>query len=130
MGTPVVSFLIVNYKVADLVHDAVKSIQQHVNNPYEIIILDNASEDGSVESLSGKYESTQVIASETNHGFGVGNNLAYEYASGKYIFLLNPDTILTDDSVDRMIKYLEDHPAVGMVDRVYADNRVFTHPIF
>lgn len=115
MGTPVVSFLIVNYKVADLVHQSIQSIEEHVKTPYEIIIVDNASEDGSVESLMGYYDHTRVIASERNLGFGAGNNLAYKYAKGEYIFLLNPDTLLTDDSVDRMIAYLKNSSTTGLV---------------
>jgi hypothetical protein len=115
MDTPLISFLIVNYKVADLVHQAIQSIQEQVRSDYEIIVLDNASEDGSFESLEGKYPRTKVIASDVNHGFGVGNNLAYESAKGEFIFLLNPDTILIDDSVDRMAEYLKSNPEVGMV---------------
>lgn len=115
MGQSVVSFLIVNYKVGELVHQAIQSIEQHVQTPYEIIIFDNDSQDGSVESLAGKYKHTKVIASGKNRGFGTGNNRAYKYATGEYIFLLNPDTILFDDSVDRMIEFLRANSGVGMV---------------
>lgn len=115
MDSPVISFLIVNYKVGELVHQSIQSIQKHVKTPFEIIVFDNASEDGSFESLYGKYQHTRVIESNQNLGFGVGNNEAYKYASGKYIFLLNPDTLLIDDSVDRMVSYLDIHPKVGLV---------------
>ncbi len=115
MDTPLISFLIVNYKVADLVHQSIQSIQSHVSSSYEIIVLDNASVDGSVESLQDTYPNTRIISSEVNHGFGVGNNLAFDYAKGEFIFLLNPDTILLDDSVDRMAAYLKQKPEVGLV---------------
>ena len=115
MDTPLISFLIVNFKVADLVHQSIESIEKQVNSSYEIIVLDNASGDGSYESLKGTYKNTRVIASDVNHGFGVGNNLAYEHAKGAFIFLLNPDTILIDDSVDRMADYLKSNPEVGLV---------------
>ncbi len=115
MGTPVVSFLIVNYKVGDLVHQSIQSIEKHVKTPYEIIVFDNASNDGSTQSLMGQYDNTRVIASENNLGFGAGNNQAYKYSSGEFIFLLNPDTILIDDSVDRMIAYLKANQKTGLV---------------
>lgn len=124
MGKSVVSFLIVNYKVGELVHQAIQSIQKQVNIPYEIIVFDNASNDGSVESLQGVYEHTKVIACSENLGFGAGNNRAFEYAKGDYIFLLNPDTIVIDDSVDEMVRYLQNHPQVGLVSPklLYADH--------
>ena len=115
MGKSLVSFLIVNYKVGELVHQSIQSIQQHVKSPYEIIVFDNASDDGSAESLKGIYKNTTVVCSSENLGFGAGNNRAYECAKGQYIFLLNPDTIITDGSVDRMINYLQSNPEVGMV---------------
>ena len=115
MDSPLISFLIVNYKVGDLVEQAIKSIEAKVSTNYEIIVLDNASEDGSVEKLTGKFEHTTVIASSENLGFGAGNNVAYTYSKGDYIFLLNPDTLIIDDSVDRMVQYLKAHPNVGLV---------------
>lgn len=115
MDTPLVSILVVNYKVSELVHQSIQSIEKFVKTPYEVIILDNDSRDASVESLNNKYEFTKIIASTKNLGFGAGNNRAYEEAKGKYIFLLNPDTILIDDSLDRMVNYLEIHSEVGLV---------------
>lgn len=115
MDTPLVSILVVNYKVSELVHQSIQSIQKFVTIPYEVIVVDNDSKDGSVESLDNVYPHTRIIASRENLGFGAGNNKAYEKAKGKYIFLLNPDTILIDDSVDRMVDYLEAHKEVGLV---------------
>lgn len=115
MGTPVVSFLIVNYKVGDLVHQSIQSIEKHVKTPYEIIVFDNASNDGSVEGLIGQYDHTRVIASDKNLGFGAGNNQAYKYSRGEFIFLLNPDTILFDDSVDRMVEFMKTDEETGLV---------------
>lgn len=86
MGAPVISFLIVNYKVGDLIHQSIQSIEQHVYTPYEIIVFDNASNDGSVESLMGAYNNTRVIASDKNLGFGMGNNEAFKHSKGEYIF--------------------------------------------
>ena len=114
MDSHLISFIIVNYKVSKLVKQSIESIFRHVKTPFEIIVYDNASDDGSVEFLNGKFANTKVIASDKNLGFGTGNNRAFEHANGNYIFLLNPDTILIDDSVDRMINFMEKHPDAGL----------------
>lgn len=114
MDSPVVSFLIVNYKVGELVHQSIKSIEKWVKTPYEIIVFDNDSQDGSVQSLNGKYRYTKVIASKKNLGFGAGNNQAFEYSRGEFIFLLNPDTLLIDHSVDQMISFMKREKKVGL----------------
>lgn len=115
MDTNLVSFIIVSYKVKDLLHQALKSIEENVLTSYEIIVVDNNSEDSTVESLKGKYKNLKVIASKENLGFGAGNNLAYQHARGKYIFFLNPDVIVFDNSIDNMIKYMEIKENVGLV---------------
>lgn len=114
MDSPVVSFLIVNYKVGELVHQSIQSIEKWVKTPYEIIVFDNDSQDGSVQSLNGKYRHTKVIASKKNLGFGAGNNQAFEYSKGEFIFLLNPDTLMIDHSVDQMISFMKREKKVGL----------------
>ncbi|MCG8372719.1 MAG: glycosyltransferase family 2 protein, partial [Balneolales bacterium] len=115
MDSHLISFIIVNYKVGHLVHQAIQSIEKHVKTPYEIIVFDNNSDDGSVESLMGQYDHTRVIASDENLGFGAGNNQGFRHTKGDFIFLLNPDTILIDDSVDRMVQFMLEDENVGLV---------------
>lgn len=112
-----VSIIIVNYHSADLVVDCINSVFEKVNNlKYEIIVVDNASEDGSVEKLEQIF-GTQiiVISSEKNLGFGKANNLGVTKARGKYLFLLNPDTILVNDAIQYLYDYMEQHSEAGVV---------------
>lgn len=111
-----VSIIIVNYHSADLVVECINSIYQKTENIiYEIIVVDNASEDDSVEKLSLIYGSKiKLIVSEENLGFGKANNLGARYANGKYLFMLNPDTILVNNAIKILYDYLEKNPKIGI----------------
>ena len=111
-----VSIIIVNYHSADMVIDCVNSIFQKTQGlSYEIIVVDNASGDGSVETLRSTFgETVTVIGSPVNLGFGKANNLGAEKACGKYLFLLNPDTVLVNNAIWILWEYLEYNPGVGV----------------
>lgn len=111
-----VSIIIVNFHSADLVADCIRSIEEKTKNVnYEIIVVDNASGDGSVEKLRGLFgDKILVVASEENLGFGKANNLGSISAQGRYLFMLNPDTILVNDAISILYQYLEEHPEVGV----------------
>lgn len=111
-----VSIIIVNYHSADLVVECINSIYQKTENIiYEIIVVDNASEDDSVEKLSLIYgNKIKLIVSEENLGFGKANNLGARYAKGKYLFMLNPDTILVNNAIKILYDYLEKNPKIGI----------------
>lgn len=112
-----VSVIIVNYHSAALVVDCIKSIQKQTQElEYEIIVVDNASGDGSVELLEKSFDgSVRLIASEQNLGFGKANNLGARRAQGKYLFLLNPDTILVNNAVKILYDALESDSSLGVV---------------
>ena len=111
-----VSIIIVNYHSAGMVIDCINSIFDKTHGvTYEIIVVDNASNDGSVERLSDAFgDKIKVIASEENLGFGKANNLGAKHASGKYLFLLNPDTVLINDAIGILHDYMESNPHVGV----------------
>jgi GT2 family glycosyltransferase len=110
------SIIIVNWNVAELLAGAIQSI---LNNPptgdYEIIVVDNASKDNSLEMLASDFPAVKVIANEQNEGFGNANNRGMEVAKGEHIFLLNPDTVVIGDALDQLIGVLKNHPEIGMV---------------
>ena len=109
------SIIIVNYHSAGMVIDCINSIREKTeNNTYEIIVVDNASGDGSVELLRQTFPEITVIASDVNLGFGKANNLGAKQAKGKYLFLLNPDTILVNDAIGILYRYLEANPSTGV----------------
>ncbi|MBN8705711.1 MAG: glycosyltransferase family 2 protein [Bacteroidetes bacterium] len=110
-----VSIIIVNYRVPQLLNACLASIRNQVKVQYEVIVTDNASNDGSVEMIREKHPWVKLIASPVNTGFSAGNNLAMPFATGDYIFFLNPDTIVVKDSVDVLCQYLDSHPETGLV---------------
>lgn len=110
-----VSIVIVNYHSAQMVIDCIRSVREQTKqNTYEIIVVDNASGDGSVELLRGTFPEITMIASDENLGFGKANNLGAREATGKYLFLLNPDTILVNDAIGILVDYLEKNSGVGV----------------
>lgn len=110
-----VSVVIVNYNVRDFLHQALVSIQKSLKGiKSEIIVVDNASDDGSVEMLHRQFPRVQVISNPGNIGFAKANNQALKQTSGKYILCINPDTVVQEDTIRVMVGYLEDHPEVGM----------------
>lgn len=111
-----VSIIIVNYHSAGMVIDCINSIYDKTQSvSYEIIVVDNASDDGSVERLTEVFgDRIKLIASPENLGFGKANNLGAAQASGKYLFLLNPDTVLINDALGILHGYMEANPRVGV----------------
>ena len=95
-----VSIIIVNYNTRQLTEECINSIFQHTQNvKFEIIIVDNASTDGSKEHFE-QDKRVKYIYSTENLGFGKANNIGYKHANGKYLFLLNSDTLLLNNAID------------------------------
>ncbi|MGD8307611.1 MAG: glycosyltransferase, partial [Ignavibacteria bacterium] len=85
-----------------------------VNYFKEIFIVDNASDDGSVELIKEKFPDIKLIVNSVNVGFGRANNQAMKLASGKYIMLINPDTIVSENTIDKMKGFFEKNPETGL----------------
>lgn len=81
----------------------------------EIIVVDNASEDGTVEMVEARFPNVKLIKSSENLGFAKGNNVAIRQCQGRYIALVNPDVIVFPDCIDALAKFLEENPKVGNV---------------
>jgi GT2 family glycosyltransferase len=111
---PLVSICIVNWNTRDLLDACVASIAKHTTLPHEVIVVDNASADGSVAMLRERHPHVRAIASEENLGFVLGNNLAGREARGEHLLLLNPDTALASDVVGGLVRVLESDPAIGI----------------
>ncbi|MFA7244325.1 MAG: glycosyltransferase family 2 protein [Patescibacteria group bacterium] len=118
MKTPELSIVMINYNTPDLVQDSLRTIAKYVRLNYEVIVVDNGSGDKSkIDSVKLRKllppEKIKVIFSKTNLGFGKGNNLGAKDAKGKYLWFLNSDTLLTDDSPSKMVSFLDKHPKIG-----------------
>jgi len=109
-----ISIIIVNYNVKDFLLQCLRSIesaQNHLN--IEIIVIDNNSKDGSVPFLRPIFPEVNFIELSENLGFAIANNIGVEKSSGKYILILNPDTIIEENTLQVMYDYMEKHTEVG-----------------
>lgn len=104
-----VSVIIVNYNTKELTKACIDSVFAQTSGlSFEVILVDNASTDGSVE-LFEKDDRIRFIESGANLGFGKANNLGYQYATGKYLFLLNSDTLLLNNAIKEFFLQMEQH---------------------
>lgn len=110
------SIITINYNGYADTCEMVDSLNKQIHNlTYEIIIVDNASQNSEALLLQQKYPECIVIASEKNLGFAGGNNLGIRQAQGRYLLLLNNDTYFKDNSIHKLIDLMETNPRIGMV---------------
>lgn len=111
-----VSIILVNYKSKFLTENCIKSIyNSQCQLKFEIIVIDNHSEDGSVDYLRGKFPSVKVIDSKKNSGFAFANNMGVRIADGKYVLLLNNDTVILRNMIDALYRALETDSSIGVL---------------
>lgn len=120
-----VSIIIVSYNVKDFLKNCLESVIKFTKNVnYEIIVVDNASTDDSLSYLRdlSDVSNLKFIDAKENGGFAKGNNLGIKQAKGKYILLLNPDTLLIENSIERMFLWMEAHKDVAVASCQLVDN--------
>ncbi|MFW9263326.1 glycosyltransferase family 2 protein [Nostoc sp. CALU 546] len=111
-----VSIILVNYNGAEILLDCLNSIQKFIDIPnYEIILVDNASSDSSVELVAANYPEIRLVKQIENRGFGAGNNVGAKLATGEFLFLLNTDTILISNILPHLIQLMQADPQVGII---------------
>ena len=110
------SIIIVNYNVKEFLQNLLDSLKKATQNiSHEIIIVDNASDDGSVEVIEDRYPQVKLIKNEKNIGFGKANNIALSQAQGKFLLLINPDTIVKEDTFEKLIDFMGKTDDAGIV---------------
>lgn len=109
-SAPEVSILIVSYNTRELTLAAIDAVVRETRTPHEIIVLDNASSDGSPEAISRHPAAPRLIALKENIGFGRANNLAARYARADMLLLLNPDTVVLDRAIDKLLEFARCNP--------------------
>ncbi len=108
------SVVIVSYNVKYYLEQCLRSVFRSQGKwEMEVFVVDNNSSDGSVEYLSARFPQVKFIANKDNRGFSCANNQALRQAKGRYMLLLNPDTILTENTLTDTLQYLDEHPEVG-----------------
>ncbi len=119
-GAPVpaitLSVIIATYNACQLLADCLASIYQNPpTEPFEIIVVDDASADRTSEMVRARFPEVRLLRNEINRHYATSNNRAFDQARGQYLYLLNNDTIVLPRALDRMLAFLREHPEAGAV---------------
>ena len=110
------SVIILNYNVRYFLEQCVLSVQEALSNiDGEIIVVDNNSSDASCQMMKTRFPNVKLIENNTNFGFPKGNNIGVAEAKGDYICILNPDTVVAEDTFEKILAFAEKHSDLGIV---------------
>lgn len=113
---PLVSVVIVNYRVKHLLEQCLLSLETSAKIiPTEIIVIDNFSNDDSVPYLKEKFPQIKFIELNENLGFAKANNIGFKYVKGEYVLILNPDTVISENVLPTLVQFLKSNPTCGIV---------------
>jgi len=113
---PTVSVVIVSWNTCQLTLDCVRSLESSRNSlSTEIIVVDNASSDGTVEQLRRQFPHVNVIENRENLGFARGNNVGLKICTGKYVALINSDVVVPQGCLEKMLSFMEENARIGML---------------
>lgn len=119
---PELSILIISYNTAGLTLACLDSVVAETKaTAYEIIVVDNASSDGSADAIAAAHPEVRMIRSDVNLGFAQGNNVAAQVAKADLLLLLNPDTVVLDGAIDRLVAFAKARPET----RIWGGRTVF-----
>jgi len=110
------SVIIVNWRTKDYLNHCLQSVRENPPSAdYEVIVVDNASGDGSTEMVSGEFPAVKLISNSRNRGYAEGNNQGMEASTGDYLLLLNPDTEVKPGAVDALLRFGREHANAAAV---------------
>lgn len=120
--TPDLGVVILNWNTRDLLRDCLRSVFRSTGVAYRVVVVDNASPDGSADMVAAEFPQAELIRNPLNNGYAAGNNLglrALGFDRGRldgprYALLLNPDTVVPPDAFARMVGHLDEHPETGV----------------
>jgi len=128
---PEVSVIIVSYNTRELTLDCLRSVYAQTRDvSFEVFVVDNASADGSAAAIAAEFPQVRLFALDRNLGFAAGNNLVARHAIGNWLLLLNPDTVVLDGAIDRLLAFAAEqsakNPAFGIFGgrTLYPDGRL------
>ncbi len=115
MTQPDISICLVSYGTRELLKNCIHSIQtQTLHCNYEIIVVDNGSQDGTIDMLVREFPQVQMIQNNQNLGYTKPMNQALRLSKGRYLLQLNPDTIVLENALDQLVDFLDDNPLIGI----------------
>lgn len=111
-----VSIIVVNYNTREITLACLDSVYRETRDVgFEIILVDNGSEDGSVPAIRERFPQVSLIDAGRNLGFARANNLAAQQARGRYLCLLNSDTVVLDNAIGELVRFADRHPQAGAI---------------
>lgn len=119
-----ISVLIVNWNTRDLLRACLLSLREHLNDiEHEIIVVDNASNDNSAQMVRDDFSDVHFIENASNQGYARGNNQAFAVAKGEWIWLLNSDVEIDENSLSQLLVFASQHPQSGAFASALIDAR-------
>jgi GT2 family glycosyltransferase len=110
-----VSIIIVNWNTRGALCDCLKSVYEETGNiQFEVIVVDNASSDGSVEMVKSEFPGVILVENSENKGFARANNIGIQASRGRYVCLVNSDVIVLEDCIEKLMSFMDEHPGLGM----------------
>jgi len=124
--TPEVSVVIVAWRAREDVLECLASLEQHAELAYEAIVVDDGSEDGTSEAVAARFPAVKVIVKGQNEGLAAGRNSALPHVRGRFVLMLDADTIVRRGAIARLTRTLDEQPDAGLVGPrlVYPDGRL------
>jgi len=127
---PKVSIVIVHYAKKKVLFDSIKSIYASCSKvTFEIVVVDNDEVKSINKDLKKNFPKVKYVLAPENLGYGKGNNLGVENAEGKYVFILNPDTVVQKNSIETLVNFLEKNKKVGIVAPTLLDEKSRAYPL-
>lgn len=123
---PEFSVIIISYNTRDMTLACLSSVYAQTTGAFEIVVVDNASTDGSAEAIRRDFPEVTLVAESVNHGFGPAHHVALPYCRAPWLLLLNPDTVVLDGALDRLMAFRDQRPEAGIWGgrTLYADGRL------
>lgn len=121
ISRPQVSIIVISYNTREMTLECLRSVVAQTSIPYELIVVDNASNDGSAEAIAAEFPDIKFLPETENHGFALANNIAVTHATTDYVLLLNPDTVVLDQAIDRIFFFSQKMPEA----RIWGGRTVF-----
>lgn len=117
LSNKLVSIIILNFNglKKEFLQNCLLSLYEQTYEEIEVILVDNASTDSSVEYVKTAFPQILLVNNQENVGFCRGNNIGYQMATGDYVFFLNNDTVLNETCVEKMVEGIDIHPNIGMI---------------
>ncbi len=112
---PLLSVLVASYNTRPLLLECLSTLDRNRGDvPLEVIVVDNASADGSADAVAERFPDVALVRNPVNEGFAKANNRALRLSRGRYVLLLNPDTLVPPELLRPMIRLMDEHPEVGV----------------